>query len=149
MKTLLDNIEKDIKKLRRRATLYTDGGSRGNPGPAAGGAVLYGESKEELARNGMYCEHQTNNYAEYAGLLCGLDLALDNGVTDLEVMLDSELLTKQMNGEYKVKNAGLRPLWERAKALAEQFETISFSHVYRHKNSVADGIVNRILDEHR
>jgi len=132
----------------KKAFLSSDGGSRGNPGPSAGAAVLWDENKKEIAREGVYCGRQTNNFAEYAGLICGLNLAFSHSVTDLEVILDSKLIAEQMNGNYKAKNPNIRPSFEKAKLLAGKFHSIKFRHVLRTKNKVADSIVNEVLDAH-
>ena len=145
---LFTNIETKTKKTVKKGILYADGGSRGNPGKAAGGAILYDEKKKEIAYGGIYCGTQTNNFAEYAGMLHGLQLAVQNGITDLEVVLDSKLIVEQMNGNFKVKNANLKPSFEQAKIVCVKFETVRFRHVLRHKNKVADSIVNKVLDQH-
>jgi len=145
---LFTNIETKTKKHVKKGILYADGGSRGNPGKSAGGAVLYDEKKKEIAYGGIYCGVQTNNFAEYAGMLHGLQLAVQNGITDLEVVLDSKLIVEQMNGNFKVKNANLKPSFEQAKIVCVKFETVRFRHVLRHKNKVADSIVNKVLDQH-
>lgn len=126
--------------------MYCDGGSRGNPGTAGGGAVLYDEKKKELGRKGVFCGRATNNVAEYSSLICGMELALENGITDLKVYMDSKLAIEQMKGNWKVKNVGLKPLFEKAKTLSEQFQKISFMHIPREKNSVADQIANKVMD---
>ncbi len=133
----------------KKAFLSSDGGSRGNPGPAAGAAVLWDENKKEIALEGVFCGTQTNNFAEYAGLILGLQLALQQKITDLEVFLDSKLLVEQMNGNFKAKNPNLRPSFEKAKLLAGKFHSVKFRHVLRAKNKVADFIVNEVLDAHR
>ncbi len=129
--------------------MYADGGSRGNPGPAGSGAVLYeldsGEERE-IARVSEYLGVATNNVAEYNAIRIGLLRAIELGVRDLEVRLDSELAVKQINGQYKVKNAGLKPFHTEIKALIPSFHSISFSHVRREFNTVADSIVNEVID---
>lgn len=134
------------QKPEKRGFMMSDGGSRGNPGTAGGGAVLYDEKKKEIAREGVFCGIQTNNFAEYEGMICGLNLALKNDITHLEVYMDSKLIVEQMNGNWKVKNANIKPLFERAKSIAEQFEEISYYHVRREKNTVADSIANEVMD---
>ncbi len=145
---LFTNIETKTKKHVKKGILYADGGSRGNPGKAAGGAVLYDEKKKEIAYGGIYCGTQTNNFAEYAGMLHGLQLAVQNGITDLEVILDSKLIVEQMKGNFKVKHPNLKPSFEQAKIVCAKFEMVRFRHVLRHKNTVADSIVNKVLDQH-
>jgi len=132
MNNLFANIKKPTTKIpRKKGFLFTDGGSRGNPGIAGCGVVLYNENKQEISRDFQSCGIQTNNFAEYQGLILGLELALKNGITDLVVFMDSKLIVEQMSGNYKVKNAGLKPLFERAKNLAEKFAKISFQHIPR------------------
>lgn len=127
-------------------TMFADGGSRGNPGPAGSGAVIY-KGKEEIAQAGAYLGVATNNVAEYTAIILGLKRALELGISELTVKLDSELAVKQINGQYKVKNAGLKPLFKQVKDLAAQFTKISFSHVYREQNAAADAVVNQFIDE--
>jgi ribonuclease HI len=129
-----------------RARLFTDGGSRGNPGPAAFGYVLEAEDGTVLASDGQAIGVATNNVAEYRALLAGLERAQDLGVSELEVVSDSELLVKQMRGEYKVKNVALRELWEEAQALARRIKRVSYVAVRREQNEHADRLVNDALD---
>jgi ribonuclease HI len=137
----------------KQGILYTDGGSRGNPGPSASGAVLFGidlhgNLTKELARKGEYIGETTNNIAEYKALVIGLELAIKQGIDALTCLLDSELIVKQLNGEYKIKNAGLQPLAAAIKALAKSFKNIEYKHVRRQQNKIADAIVNEVLDAH-
>lgn len=127
-------------------SLFTDGGARGNPGPAAAAAVLLNEQEEIVARDGKYVGADTNNFAEYTGLVLGLNLALANGVTELKCHLDSELIVMQMNGAYRVKEKRLKEMWDNANALVSKFADIKFVHVRREKNKIADKMVNEILD---
>jgi probable phosphoglycerate mutase len=129
-----------------KARLLTDGGSRGNPGPAAYGYVLEAADGTVLASDGRAFGVATNNVAEYRALLAGLERAQDLGVSELEVVSDSELLVKQMRGEYKVKNVALRELWEEAQALARRFERVRYVAVRREHNEHADRLVNDALD---
>jgi ribonuclease H / adenosylcobalamin/alpha-ribazole phosphatase len=128
------------------ARLSTDGGARGNPGPAAYGYVLETDDGTVLDARGEAIGVATNNVAEYRGLLAGLASALDRGVNELEVVSDSELLVKQMRGEYKVKNEALRELVAQARALAERLEAVSYTAVRREHNDLADALVNEALD---
>jgi ribonuclease HI len=128
------------------AILYCDGGSRGNPGPSGSGAVLFDEEGREIARTGEFSGTQTNNFAEYRGLILGLELALAKNISHLQVRLDSQLIVRQMNGQYKVKNAGLKPLFEKSKQLEISFSGITFIHVPRDQNKVADSIANQYMD---
>jgi ribonuclease HI len=129
-----------------KARLSTDGGSRGNPGPAAYGYVLETEDGTVLDARGETIGVATHNVAEYRALLAGLVAAIDRGVDELEVVSDSELLVKQMRGEYKVKNDALRELVEDAHALARRLARISYTAVRREHNELADRLVNEALD---
>ncbi len=129
-----------------KARLFTDGGARGNPGPAAYGFVLEAEDGTVLAAEGAAIGTATNNVAEYSALVAGLAKALELHVPELEVVSDSELLVKQMRGEYRVKNAALRTLFVEASGLARRFEQIEYRHVKRAHNELADRLVNEALD---
>jgi ribonuclease HI len=129
-----------------KATLWTDGGARGNPGPAAYGYVLEAEDGTVLAAHGEAIGTATNNVAEYRALVAGLEKAAELAVGELEVVSDSELLVKQMRGEYKVKNAALRELWDEANDLARRLEAVRFTAVRREHNELADRLVNEALD---
>lgn len=129
------------------ATLFADGGSRGNPGPAASAAVLLDPSGELLEEIGAYLGVTTNNVAEWNGLLLGLEAAAKRGIRRLNVRLDSELVVKQLRGEYRVKHAGLQPLHRRALQLLRSFAEVDVRHVPRKENKLADGLVNRLLDQ--
>lgn len=126
--------------------IYTDGGSRGNPGNAAAAFYLFDEEDKILDFGGEYLGIQTNNYAEYQGLKLGLKAALKNLFWDLNCYLDSELVVKQLNGEYKVRDAVMLKEFTEVKELAQKFETITFNHVRREQNKLADKLVNIILD---
>jgi probable phosphoglycerate mutase len=129
-----------------KARLSTDGGSRGNPGPAAFGYVLESEDGHVLAAHGEAIGVATNNVAEYRGLLAGLERAIEAGVAELEVVSDSELLVKQMRGEYKVKNETLRGLVAEAHDLADRLDAVTYTAVRREHNELADRLVNEALD---
>jgi ribonuclease H / adenosylcobalamin/alpha-ribazole phosphatase len=129
-----------------KARLSTDGGSRGNPGPAAYGYVLEAEDGTVLDARGEAIGTATNNVAEYRGLLAGLEAALERGVEEVEVVSDSELLVKQMRGEYKVKNETLRELVDDAHALAGRLGRVRYTAVRREHNELADQLVNEALD---
>ena len=129
-----------------KAKLFTDGGSRGNPGPAAYGYVLEADDGTVLDARGEAIGRATNNVAEYSGLVAGMEKAVEFGVRELEVVSDSELLVKQMRGEYRVKNAALRELWEEATDLERQFGRVRFTAVRREHNELADRLVNDALD---
>ena len=127
--------------------LYTDGGSRGNPGVAAGAFVICKMDDNVVEKSGFYIGITTNNQAEYQALLKGLQRSAELGIRKLNVFMDSELVVKQLNGLYKIKNKNLEPLFRQVKELAERFDEISFTHVPRALNKEADNEVNRILDE--
>ena len=129
-----------------RAKLSTDGGSRGNPGPAAYGYVLETEDGTVLDAHGEAIGRATNNVAEYRGLVAGMAKAAELGVEELEVVSDSELLVKQMQGDYRVKNEALRALWEEASDLERQFRKVRYTAVRRAHNELADRLVNEALD---
>ncbi len=126
--------------------LFTDGGARGNPGPAAYGYVLEQDDGTVLAAEGVAIGTATNNVAEYSGLIAGLEKAIELKVPSLEVVSDSELMVKQMRGEYRVKNEGLRPLFVQATNLARRLDDVEFRHVRRAHNELADRLVNEALD---
>ncbi len=129
-----------------KARLSTDGGARGNPGPAAYGYVLESEDGHVLDARGEAIGTATNNVAEYRGLLAGLESALERGVSELEVVSDSELLVRQMLGEYKVKNETLRALQSEAAELAARLDRVTYTAVRRAHNELADSLVNEALD---
>jgi ribonuclease HI len=129
-----------------KATLYTDGGSRGNPGPAAYGFVLETDDGTVLDARGEAIGVATNNVAEYRALVAGLERAVEAGVRELEVVSDSELLVKQMRGEYKVKNRALQELFLEASRLARGLHRVTYRAVRRESNELADSLVNEALD---
>jgi probable phosphoglycerate mutase len=129
-----------------KARLSTDGGARGNPGPAAYGYVLEAEDGHVLDARGEAIGTATNNVAEYRGLVAGMRKAAELAVTELEVVSDSELLVKQMRGEYRVKNEALRALWEEAADLERRFDRVRYTAVRRAHNELADRLVNEALD---
>ena len=129
-----------------KARLFTDGGARGNPGPAAAAYVLEADDGTVLAAHGEAIGIATNNVAEYRALVAGLEQARDLGVDELEVVSDSELLVKQMRGEYRVKNAALRDLSLAAARLAREIGSVSYTAVRREHNELADRLVNEALD---
>jgi ribonuclease HI len=129
------------------ATLFADGGSRGNPGPAASGAVLLDSSGELIEEACAYLGVATNNVAEWTALLLGLEAAAKRGIRRLAIRLDSELVVKQLRGEYRVKHADLQPLHRRSMTLLRRFEQVDLRHVPRKQNVLADRLVNRVLDQ--
>jgi ribonuclease HI len=151
-------VEIDLRRLQRqaaegadrhlqlKATLSTDGGARGNPGPAAFGYVLETDDGHVLAAHGEAIGRATNNVAEYRGLVAGMEKAAELGVRELDVVSDSELLVKQMTGEYRVKNEALRELWEEASDLERKFGRVRYTAVRRAHNELADRLVNEALD---
>jgi len=127
--------------------LHTDGAARGNPGPAAIGAVLFAPGRlEPVAVVSEAIGRATNNEAEYRALLAGLAAALEAGVTHLVVRLDSELLVRQATGRYRVKAPGLKPLFRELGALLRRFTSVVFEHVPRERNALADDLANAALD---
>ncbi len=133
--------------LPPQATLFADGGSRGNPGPAASGAVLLAPDGSVLDEVGQFLGRATNNVAEWTALCIGLERALEHGILRLAVRLDSELVVKQMRGEYRVKHADLQPLHRRAQSMLRRFEHVDIKHVPRKQNALADRLVNDVLDQ--
>jgi ribonuclease HI len=151
-------MEVDLRRLQRQAAegadrhrelkakLSTDGGARGNPGPAAYAYVLETDDGTVLDARGESIGRATNNVAEYRALVAGLESAAERGVSELEVVSDSELLVKQMRGEYRVKNEALRELWEVANDLERRFAHVRYTAVRREHNELADRLVNEALD---
>jgi probable phosphoglycerate mutase len=127
-------------------TAHCDGGSRGNPGPAGYGAVITDGAGQVVARLSEFLGIQTNNYAEYSGLLAVLKWAQQRGHRKLRVVSDSELMVKQMKGQYKVASPSLRPLWEEAKGLARKLDGFEMSHTLRGGNKEADRLANEAMD---
>ena len=129
-----------------RLTINVDGGARGNPGPAAIGVVVRDGSGEVLEELGERIGEATNNVAEYRALLRGIELAAAHGGTELELIGDSELVVRQVEGRYKVKNAGIKPLHADVKRALQDFDSWSIRHVRRAENADADRLVNQALD---
>jgi ribonuclease HI len=129
-----------------KARLFTDGGARGNPGPAAYGYVLEAENGTVLDARGEAIGVATNNVAEYSGLVAGLARAAELGVSELEVVSDSELMVRQMTGVYRVKNEGLKPLFLEASGLERRIGKVRYRAVRREHNKLADQLVNEALD---
>jgi ribonuclease HI len=130
-----------------RTRLYCDGAARGNPGPAGAGAVIVNPAGHIVAKVGKFLGEETNNVAEYMGLILGLKRAKAMGIKDLEVLADSELVVKQVNGEYAVKAEHLQPLHAEAVALYKSFDQIELRHIPREENDAADAMSNRAIDE--
>lgn len=132
-----------------RVKLYTDGGARGNPGDAAFAYIICAEDGKTVKEFSRYIGFSTNNEAEYVGLLAGLEAAWNLGATEVEVIMDSELVIKQMRGEYRVKANNLRPFAEEAKKRVKGFDNVSFTHVRREDPHIsrADALLNQDLDD--
>ncbi len=133
--------------MHTKLITYTDGGARGNPGPAALGVVIKDASGKTVAGYGKYLGEQTNNFAEYSALISALQKAKELGAMEVECILDSELVTKQMNRQYKVKEPSLQKLFIQAFNLTSQFKKVTFKHTRRENNKEADAWVNKALDE--
>jgi ribonuclease HI len=134
-------------EAEKRTRLFTDGAARGNPGPAGAGAVIISADGHIVARIGKFLGDSTNNVAEYMGLILGLKRAKAMGIKEMEVLSDSELLVKQLHGEYDVKADHLVPLYQEAKALLAAFPSIQLRHIPREENAQADAMSNRAIDE--
>lgn len=139
--------------MLKKVIMYSDGGARGNPGPAAGAAVLFnvdehGKRGEQIGEAARYYDHATNNVAEYTGIVEGLKKAHELGFNEVECRMDSELAVKQLNGLYKVKNAELAKFFLEIHNLKQHFRSVTFSHVRREYNKEADALVNKTIDEH-
>jgi ribonuclease HI len=130
-----------------RAILHTDGGARGNPGPAGIGVVMKDESGQVIGEIAQGIGRATNNVAEYKALVAGLELALNHGVTDIEIFSDSELVVSQLKGEWKIKSDSLRRLAVDARRLMNKFASSSIAHVPREENADADKLANQGMDE--
>jgi ribonuclease HI len=142
---LFGDPEPQAKPAAYRANI--DGGSRGNPGPASYGVVIRDPKGEVIARLKKYIGRMTNNVAEYYGLIAALDYAQANSIRALRIESDSELLVKQMRGQYKVKSPDLKPLFEHAKKMSQALASFRIDHVYREQNAEADALANEAIDE--
>jgi ribonuclease HI len=131
----------------RYLVAHSDGGARGNPGPAGFGVVIQDESGRKVASLSEYLGHQTNNFAEYQGLIAALEYAIEHGPKALKLISDSELLVRQIKGIYKVKNATLQDLHARAKELIAQLDWFSIGHALREHNQEADRLANEAMDK--
>ena len=141
------NIDDYETTSLRHVVVYSDGGSRGNPGPSAAGFIIMDNYSNVVHEGGMYLGITTNNQAEYHGVRLGLEQALEMGARSVDFRIDSLLVVNQMNGIYKIKNRELWPINERITELVRQFDKVTFSHVKREFNQLADGMVNKILNE--
>lgn len=142
-KTQLNDVNKSSDNS---VTIFSDGGSRGNPGPSAAGFVVLNNQQEVIAEGGEYLGITTNNQAEYQGVRIGLEKAIEMGYKKVDFKLDSMLVVNQMKGHYKIKNRELWPIHERIRILMENFDRVTFTHVNRQFNQLADGMVNKTLD---
>jgi ribonuclease HI/probable phosphoglycerate mutase len=131
----------------KRLSLFTDGACRGNPGNGGAGAVLVGENGEVISTAKRFLGNCTNNIAEYQALILGLGEALGRGATAISIYLDSELIVRQIQGVYRVKNPTLKPLMADVRALLDRFDTWQVAHVPRSENAVADKLANEAIDE--
>jgi ribonuclease HI len=146
-KDLFGEAPAEPKPVAAAYRMNIDGGSRGNPGPASYGVVIRDGRGEIVAKLKKYIGRMTNNVAEYYGLIAALDYAESHSVKAIRIESDSELLVKQMRGQYKVKSEDLRPLFERALKMSKAFESFRIEHVYREQNREADALANEALDE--
>ncbi len=146
-KDLFGDAHSEPKPTAAAYRANIDGGSRGNPGPASYGVIIRDGRGEIVAKLKKYIGRMTNNVAEYYGLIAALDYAESHGVKAIRIESDSELLVKQMRGQYKVKSEDLRPLFERAQKMSKAFESFRIEHVYREQNREADALANEALDE--
>lgn len=139
-----------LKISSSRYVLYSDGGSRGNPGPSAAAfIILDNEQSQIVEQDGLYLGITTNNQAEYHGLRLGVERAIEKGILTLECRLDSMLVVNQLNGSYHIKNRELWPIYERIRSYLPQFDRINFVYVPREENKQADALVNKLLDQHQ
>jgi ribonuclease HI len=145
--SLFSGIEAAQSESNGWYTAHCDGGSRGNPGPSGYGAVIEDPKGQVVARLSEFLGKQTNNYAEYKGLLSVLAWAKAHNIRQLRVVSDSELMVKQMKGQYKVASPGLRPLWEEAKLLAGKLDRFEMRHTLRGGNKEADQLANDAMDK--
>lgn len=129
-----------------KAKLFTDGGSRGNPGHSAAGIVIKILADDTQFEIGTYLGIGTNNEAEYKALIQGLETCISKGITQVESFLDSELVVKQLNGQYKVKDEKIKVFYTTIQKLLPKFASVTFTHIPRAKNSEADALVNKVLD---
>lgn len=147
-KSLLTHEESHRESPPERYLIaHSDGGARGNPGPAGYGVVIQDESGRKIAELSEYLGHQTNNFAEYQGLIAALEYALQHGPKALKLISDSELLVRQIKGIYKVKNPTLQDLHSRAKELIAQLDWFSIGHALREQNRDADRLANEAMDK--
>jgi ribonuclease HI/ADP-ribose pyrophosphatase YjhB (NUDIX family) len=142
------DANEDSKTTSNSVTIFSDGGSRGNPGPSAAGFIIVNNQKQVIAEGGEYLGITTNNQAEYHGVRLGLEKAIELGFKQIDFKVDSMLVVNQLKGFYKIKNRELWPINERIRELMKQFDRVTFTHVLREYNQLADGVVNKTLDRH-
>src|SRR6201981_3478950 len=142
-----DHDDRSINAPTHYLIAHSDGGARGNPGPAGYGVVIQDQAGKKIAHLSEYLGHQTNNFAEYQGLIAALEYAIKHGPKALKLISDSELLVRQIKGIYKVKNATLQDLHGRAKELIAQLEWFSIGHAFREQNQEADRLANEAMDK--
>lgn len=139
----------NITTIEHNVVIYSDGGSRGNPGPSAAGFVVLNPQGEMIFEGGSYLGVTTNNQAEYHAVKIGLEKAIELGARTVDFRLDSLLVVNQLRGIYQIKNRDLWPIYTHISELSKKFKKITFTHVYRELNKEADALVNKILDEHK
>ena len=132
----------------KKVFIYTDGASRGNPGPSALGLQVFNSKKELIYEEGIYLKERTNNFAEYSAVIHALQLAVKHKVQELRLFSDSELLVRQLKGEYRVKSSNLKPLFKKCFDLMRLLPSVHFQHIHREKNIGADRLANMALDRH-
>lgn len=130
----------------KKLLLYTDGGSRGNPGPSGIGVIILDSKRKKIKESSKYIGETTNNVAEYSALVCGLEEAASLGADEIVVYMDSELLAKQLNGEYRVKDENIKALFEKALGILKNFSSFEIKHIAREKNKEADKLVNKAIN---
>jgi ribonuclease HI len=130
----------------KKLFLYTDGGSRGNPGPSGIGVIVLDAKRKKIKETSKYIGEATNNVAEYSALVCGLEEAAALGADEIVVYMDSELLAKQLNGEYRVKDGNIKVLFEKALGILKNFGSFEIKHIAREKNKEADRLVNKAIN---
>ena len=145
--TTADEAQDEADTLPRRLVAFADGASRGNPGPASFGAVVLDLDGQELQAVGGAIGRNTNNVAEYRGAIAAVEAALEHGATELELYMDSQLIVRQVEGRYRVKNAQLKPLFDKLVSLLDKLDGFKIRHVPREQNKRADALANAALDD--
>lgn len=132
--------------MSKKFFVYTDGGSRGNPGPSGIGVIILDSRRKKVKETSKYIGETTNNVAEYSALICGLEDALALGADEVAVYMDSELLAKQLSGEYRVRDGNMKGLFEQALAILKKFSSFEIKHIAREKNKEADRLANKAIN---